>query len=253
MCGRFTLLAERERLIEIFSVLLEGEMPPRYNIAPTQPILIIKAPETVRPIHSNMPPHEAILVRWGFIPAFVKEPEKWPLTFNIRSETVAQKKSFRNALHYRRIIIPASGFFEWQKRRGKKSGPHYITRCDNDLIGFAGLMETWSGANGSEVDTAAIITTAANDDLKVIHHRMPVMLEPKDFSRWLDFRNWRPDEVLDCLKPAANGFLKITSVSEKVNDARYMGPDVITPADIGHDDAAAKSKKKRNDGQLSLF
>ena len=166
MCGRFTLLADSAKIENEFGAILPAAIPPLYNIAPTQPILTIKSPESTRPFQSNLPPHMALLARWGFIPAFVKEPDKWPLTINIRAETVHIKKSFKNALNHRRILIPASGFFEWKRRTGKENQPYYIYPQDKEIIGLAGLMESWSGADGTEIDTAGIITIAANDDIK---------------------------------------------------------------------------------------
>lgn len=199
MCGRFALSATKSQVEAWFGTLIEHDFPPRFNIAPTEPVLIISAPETTRAQKANLPPFESRLVRWGFVPHWVKNFQSWPLTFNIRSETVMEKKSFRNAMHYRRVIFPVSGFYEWKKTTPGSSIPHFI-RYENDApMGLAGLMETWSAPEGSQVDTAAILTRSAQGALSAIHRRMPVILRKEDFHRWLDIRNFYPNDVLELL------------------------------------------------------
>lgn len=257
MCGRFELDASRCDVEQAFNVWIENDFPPRYNIAPTQPILVIKAPEAYRDETSNKPRHDAILARWGFIPAWTKQPDHWPLTFNIRSETVCVKKSFTNALRHHRVIIPASGFYEWQKRTNGKSQPYYISRHDKSLIGFAGLMETWSGTEGSQVDTVAILTCAAKPPLSTIHHRMPVMVDEKDIERWLDCRNFRPEDVMDIVQNVLSPeIMDVFPVSDKINNASYLGADVKKEISLSlspKNDNEKKGKNLKNKHQLDLF
>lgn len=250
MCGRFALTAEQQKVEAFFGVVIEENFPPRFNIAPTQPVLAVHLPEAIRNDKSNLPPFDARLVRWGFIPAWTKALETWPLTFNIRSETVDVKRSFRNALHYRRVLIPATGFYEWKKRADGTTQPFFIRPRKQELIGFAALMETWSGADGSEIDTAGIITTAANAVLKPLHHRMPVVLEQAFFARWLDVRNYRPADVLCLLKAVPDDFFEMIPVSDKINNARHQGDDVQEQV---AEKTADNNKIQKQGRQLDLF
>lgn len=256
MCGRFELDASRCEVEKAFNAWIEHDFPPRYNIAPTQPILVIKAPEAYRDKTSNKPDHDGILVRWGFIPAWTKQPDRWPLTFNIRSETVRVKKSFNNALCYHRVIIPATGFYEWQKRTKGKSQPYYIGASDKSVIGFAGLMETWSGKEGSQVDTAAILTCMATPPLSAIHHRMPVIVQKKDIERWLDCRNFKPDDVMDIVQGILVKEMDVFPVSDKVNNVANLGFDVKSKISLSlspKNDNKKKGKNLKNKHQLDLF
>ena len=251
MCGRFALNASVNEVAQEFDAWIEESFPHRYNISPTQPILIIRAPEAYRDKTSNRPRYDSMLARWGFIPAWTKDPDRWPLTFNIRAETVAEKKSFTNALKHHRVIIPATGFYEWKKGARGKSQPFYIQSGKNEVIGFAGLMETWSGQEGSQVDTAAIITSAAKAPLSAIHHRMPVIIKRQDYERWLDCRNYRPSDVLDILQQSNVEQLEMFPVSEKINSATYLGDDVQNH--IVLQDNKNKDKTTKNTRQLDLF
>lgn len=249
MCGRFTLLTDITKIEEQFGAIVPIAIPHLYNISPTQPILIVKYPEATRPDNSNLPPHDVSLMRWGFVPAFVKEPDKWPLTINIRAETVHLKKSFRNALNHRRIIIPASGFFEWKKTTDKQSQPYYITSQNSPIIGLAGLAETWSGADGTEIDTAGIITTAANNDIKMIHQRMPLIISKENYQAWLDIRNYRGEDVLRMLTTPDTEKFIARKISTKVNDANYRSEDLLDEIQELETPSASKS----HPDQLSLF
>lgn len=250
MCGRFALTGGRDKVEAFFAAAVDEDFPPRFNIAPTQPVLAVRLPESGRRQNSNLLPFDAVPVRWGFIPAWVKQPETWPLTFNIRAETVGSKRSFRAALHDRRVIIPASGFYEWKRQPDGVAQPFFIRPREQELIGFAALMETWSGADGSEIDTAGIITTWANAALKCLHPRMPVVLERAAFARWLDVRGSRPAEVMTLLKAAPDDFFEAVPVSDKINNARYHGSDVQEPV---AEKSAEQDRCRKLDGQLDLF
>ena len=256
MCGRYALLAKADLLREFLDVLNVEEPPARYNIAPTQPILIVVAGEKQAP-GSNLPERKAMLVRWGFMPGWVKDPRDFPLLINARSETAIGKASFRAAMRHRRILVPASGFFEWRRPedKGAKAQAYFIRPKKGEIVAFAGLMETWSSADGSEVDTGAILTTKANNDIVRIHDRMPVVIRQEDFSRWLDCTTQEPRDVVDLMKPIDDGFFEAIPVSDKVGKVANMGPDIIEPVE---ELEVAPQKKKGADAppssdQLSLF
>ena len=259
MCGRFALLARADLLREFLNLVNLEEPPARYNIAPTQPILVVAAGERQAP-GSNLPERKAILVRWGFMPGWVKDPQGFPLLINARAETAIGKASFRAAMRHRRILVPASGFFEWRRSEGKgaKAQAYFIRPKKGEIVAFAGLMETWSSADGSEVDTGAILTTAANADISRIHDRMPVVIRPEDFSRWLDCRTQEPREVEDLMRPIDEGFFEAIPVSDKVGKVSNMGPDILEPVEETTEPerktgADAPPAAEPSPDQLSLF
>jgi putative SOS response-associated peptidase YedK len=252
MCGRFALSAMPRELQEAFGLMQVEDFPPRYNIAPTQPILVvINGP--VQPEGSNEPRRRALLVRWGLLPGWVKDPKDFPLLINARAESAADKAAFRAAMRHRRILIPASGFYEWRRASGRKSKPqaYWIRPRNGGIVAFGGLMETYMSADGSELDTAAILTTAANDSLASIHDRMPVVIEEKDRNRWLDTAATEPRDVADLLRPVGNDYFEAVPVSDSVNAVANQGPDLQQPVAIAEavdDPAPAKSGE-----QLPLF
>lgn len=259
MCGRFALTATPEEVRELFGLLELEAFPERYNIAPTQPVLVIIDGEKSAP-GSNLPQRRALLVRWGFMPGWVKDPKEFPLLINARAETAIGKASFRAAMRHRRILVPASGFYEWHrppKDSGEPSQAYWIRPRRGGIVAFAGLMETWSSADGSEVDTGAILTVGANAAIARIHDRMPVVIEPEDFSRWLDCRSQEPRQIEDLLKPADPDFFEAIPVSNKVNAVRNTGPDIQEP--VAAKPAASPAKAARGGsgssggGQMSLF
>jgi putative SOS response-associated peptidase YedK len=176
MCGRYAFTLPHEAMIRLFRVPWFAPYPPRYNIAPTQPILAVRASPNGR---------EAFLVRWGLVPNWVKDPRDFPLVINARAETLLEKPAFRGAIRHHRCLIPASGYYEWQKTSSGKV-PHYITRADGEPMALAGLYETWEGPDGNIIDTAAIVTVAASPDMAHLHDRTPAMLEPDLWDAWLD-------------------------------------------------------------------
>ena len=254
MCGRFALNEKPETVAEAFGLqTLEG-FPPRFNIAPSQPILVVAAGE-VPEKGSNDSGRRALLVRWGFIPGWVKDPNDFPMLINARAETAHEKASFRAAMRHRRVLIPASGFYEWRRtgEKGAKSEPYWLRPRRGGVIAFAGLMETWASADGTEIDTGAILTTVANATLKPIHDRMPVVIQPEDFSRWLDCRTLEPRDVADLLKPAPDDFFEAIPVSDRVNKVSHTGADLITPVERAVPEPETKPDRKPDNGQLSFF
>ena len=156
MCGRYASFTAPEAMRRLFRYRDMPNFPPRYNIAPTQPIAIVRLADGDR---------QFALVRWGLIPAWVKDPKDVSLMFNARGETAAEKPAYKNAMKRRRCLVPADGFYEW-KRDGERKRPFWVHPRAGGPIAFAGLWETWMGPNGEELETAAIVTTAANDTLK---------------------------------------------------------------------------------------
>lgn len=253
MCGRYALTATPEDILEFLSVIEIDDFPRRYNIAPTQPILLVTASDRQAP-GSNLPERQAVLARWGFLPGWVKDPKEFPLLNNARAETAIDKASFRAAMRHRRVLIPATGFYEWHrpaKGEDGKAQAYFIRPKSGGIIAFAGLMETWSSADGSEVDTAAILTTRANAMIGSIHERMPVVIDPQDFTRWLDCKTQEPREVTDLMKPAQEDLFEMIPVSDRINKVSNMGPDVQTPVEPVV--APKPAPLKKGSGQLSLF
>jgi putative SOS response-associated peptidase YedK len=224
-------------LVEHFDleVRADRQLPlfePRYNIAPTQEVLVVREVDGVR---------EPAVMRWGLIPSWSKEPGGGPPMINARAETLAEKPAFRTAFRQRRCIIPADGFYEWKKSasgaKGKKQ-PYYIHRPDGEPIGFAGLWEAWSGGgNRRQVDglermppameSCAIVTTAANRALSELHDRMPVILAANDYALWLDPHVEESEQLRHMLAPCGENELVLEPVSTHVNRVANEGPQCV--------------------------
>ena len=234
MCGRFALINTPDELQELFALLELEDFPARYNIAPTQPILAVIEADRQEP-GSNRPTRRALLLRWGLIPGFVKDPRDFPLLINARSETATGKASFRAAMRHRRILIPASGFFEWhrpEKGSKEKSQAYWVRPKRGGVVAFAGLMETWASADGSEVDTGAILTAEATPNFRHIHDRMPVVIAPEDFSRWLDCKTQEPREVADLMVSPQPDLFEAIPVSDLVNKVANSGPQLLERVEL---------------------
>jgi putative SOS response-associated peptidase YedK len=221
LCARYSLTSPPESVRQLCQAVRIDGFPPRYNIAPSEPVLIAR-----RDLRGEN--CELALVRWGFIPSWVKDPREFAMLINARAETAAEKPSFRGAMRHRRCLVLASGFYEWTGGRGRKQ-PHLIRLKDRELFAFAGLWESWLGADGSEIETMAILTTAANGDMARIHDRMPVILDIQDHERWLDCSSGSTDGILDLLKPLPDGCMTITAVNPKLNNPRAEGPELQEP------------------------
>ncbi|MEM9279854.1 MAG: SOS response-associated peptidase [Pseudomonadota bacterium] len=247
MCGRFSLLANPEELAEILGLIELGAFPPRYNIAPTQPILTVGINAAGN--------RDAQLVRWGLIPHWVKDPDDFTLIINARSETAATKASFKTALRHRRVLVPATGFYEWHRPEDKKmpKQAYWIRPANGGTICFAGLMETWMGKDGTEIDSGCIMTTQSNEQIGNIHHRMPIVIRPEHFERWLDCKTQEPKDVADLMTPAVNGFFEAIAVGDAVNKVANTGPEIQKPGRAEPVVSAKKEKPKPDDTQMSLF
>jgi putative SOS response-associated peptidase YedK len=249
MCGRFALTNTLKQVEELFGASDIEDFPPRYNIAPTQPILLVTK-GFGRDEGSNLPDRRALLVRWGFIPGWAKNPNDMSLLINARSETATEKAAFKAAMRHRRSLIPASGFYEWKREGTKKTQPFWVRPKHGGLIAFAGLMETWLEPGGSEIDTGAILTTRANAAIAHLHERMPVVIEPRDFDRWLDCLSYEPRDVFDLMRPADPDFFEAIPISDKVNKFENTGPEIQEP--IAMIEVEPKPLPKAG-GQMSLF
>src|SRR3954468_14729378 len=169
MCGRYCISSAPEAIRALFRYREQPNFPPRYNVAPTQPVPIVRLAEGHR---------QFALVRWGLIPAWVKDPKDYSLLINARAESVNDKPAFKNAMKRRRCLFPADGFYEWKEIGGRRKA-FLAHPVGQGPVAFAGLYETWIGPNGEEVETAAIVTTQANKALSEIHHRAPVVVPPE--------------------------------------------------------------------------
>jgi putative SOS response-associated peptidase YedK len=204
MCGLYSFRKSPEETRSLFNFMDKPEFPPRQYVSPGSPIGIVTQDRAGRHFR---------LVRWGFIPGWVKEIKPGKPLINARGETVVEKPSFRNAMKRRRCLIPADGFYEWEGDIPGKKKPHYIQRPDQGLMAFAGLWEHWAGADGSELETGVIITTEANPQVGAFHPRSPVIIEPKDFERWFDVENVPPEEAAALLKPVPDGYWQIEATT----------------------------------------
>jgi putative SOS response-associated peptidase YedK len=253
MCGRFSLTAGPEELEEFFALLGVEDFPARYNIAPTQPILLVISGGSWPVPGSNLPDRRAMLARWGLIPSWTKDPNDLPAHFNARSETAAEKASFKAAMRHRRVLVPASGFYEWRRTGDRRSQAYWVRPRHGGIVAFGGLMETYAEPGGSEIDTAAILTTGASPDIAHIHDRMPVVIKPQDFELWLDCRSQEPRDVAHLMRPPEEGLFEAIPVSDKVNKVANTGPDLqdrVEPAQV----APAPAKQALGQAsQLTLF
>lgn len=217
MCSRYSLTSPPEAVRRTFGTFNLEEFPPRYNIAPTQPILIVR--------NSLRHERELVLVRWGLIPSWVKDPASFTTLINARSETAQEKPSFRASMRHRRCLVPTDGFYEWTGEKGAKQ-PHLIRPKGGGLMAMAGVFEHWLGADGSELETLAILTISANRTMQPIHDRMPVIVGPDAFEAWLDCRSGSAEFAAEMLRPAADDLLEVIPVSRALNNPRNEGPEV---------------------------
>jgi len=221
MCGRITLKAPAGEIAAQFDLTVPPALEPRYNIAPTQPVLAVRRdPAGVR---------SGDLLRWGLIPPWSPDPRVGAKMFNARSETVVDKPAFREAFAERRCLIPASGFYEWRKQ-GKQRQPYYFFAADERLLALAGLWERWEYPGGEVIESCSILTTAANRLMKRIHHRMPVILSDEDHERWLATEPGRAADLMPLLRPSAESLLRRWPVAPLVGSVKNDGPELIAPA-----------------------
>ncbi|MCH8146989.1 MAG: SOS response-associated peptidase [Planctomycetes bacterium] len=224
MCGRFTLISPGEVLAEFFELVDTPTVLPRYNIAPTQAVGVVRHDCDIRRFD---------LMHWGLIPSWAKDPTIGNRMINARSETAATKPSFRSAVKYRRCLLPTDGFYEWKAIAGqKRKQPYYIRMADGQPFAFAGLWEHWEGPDGAAVDSCTILTTEPNEMMADIHNRMPVILDPKDFAQWLDPSVQAADVLCPLLRSFPPGGMKAIPVNTTVNRPSNDTAACIEPLDV---------------------
>ncbi|HML14655.1 MAG TPA: SOS response-associated peptidase [Xanthobacteraceae bacterium] len=222
MCGRYAITSAPEAIRGLFGYEEEPNFPARYNVAPTQPVPIVRRVEGRR---------RFALVRWGLIPAWVKDPRSFSLLINARGESLGEKPAFRAALRYRRCLFPADGFYDW-RRDGERARPYYVRLKTGEPMAFAGVWENWIGPHGEEMETAAIVTTRANRMLAPIHPRMPVIVPPAAFDLWLDSAQGDTTLAAALIAPAPEDMLKVYEVAPAVNSAANDSADLIAPVTV---------------------
>ena len=220
MCGRFSLFASGNELAERFQLAESPLFEPRYNIAPTQSAAAVRATDAGRVLAR---------LRWGLIPSWASDPAIGNKLLNARSETVAEKPSFRSAFKQRRCLIPASGFYEWQKQGAGRKQPYFIRPRDGGLFAFAGLWERWHDPQGQLIETCTILTTTANEVMRPLHERMPVIIGAEADALWLD-ASASADALRALFVPFASEGMEAVPVGPWVSNARNEGPKCLEPA-----------------------
>ena len=249
MCGRYAVTLPPEAVRAFFSYVEQPNFPPRYNIAPTQPIPIVQRGFT----GTDRDARHFRLVRWGFVPGFVKDFASFRPLVNARSEGIAEKASFRNAFRRRRCLVVADAFYEWFRLEKNPPRPFMARRRDGAPFGMAGLTETWMGGDGSELDTACIITTAATGAFAAIHERMPVVIDPADFDLWLDLDERRAGEAEALLQRRSVDGFELIPIGPAVNKVANDDPSIQLPVDDPVQPSAAPRRAAEGGVQGSLF
>jgi putative SOS response-associated peptidase YedK len=248
MCGRYAATLPPEMMVELFKLLEAADMPPRYNIKPTDPIVAIREKRGER---------TARLYRWGLIPGWVKDPRDFPLLINARADGMLTKPAFRNAMKWGRCVVPADGYYEWMVGEDGKKHPYFITSLGNEPMAFAGLYATWHSPGGERIDSAAIVTVDPNLDISGVHDRMPAVLRGEAVDKWLNVEDVKPEEAAALVGTPPPGSMKYHMVGKAVGQVDAEGPDLIRP--ITAEQAAAEGgsarpkKKAAGAGQLDLF
>ncbi len=229
MCGRFrqtrsAKFLERQFNSELIDALSEFDVLPRVNIAPTQPVVVVK--------QSKGKPRVITMMRWGLIPAWAKDPSIGNRNINARSETIYSTISFSDSVRSRRCLIPADGFYEWQKS-GRVRQPYCFEVGEGELFAFAGLWDTWKNANGETIESCTILTTASNEMVGNIHDRMPVIVPPEKYHLWLNPEVEDFEAVKDILKPYDASLMRQYPVSPKLNNANNEDTECAAPIMLG--------------------
>jgi len=220
MCGRFTIDIPPEILIEIFGLVEHPTIHPRYNIAPTQQIPIIRQ-------YADGQNHLDHL-HWGLIPSWAKDRSIGSKMINARSETVTEKPAYRQAVRYRRCVVPSSGFYEW-KQEGKVKQPWYIRLKDGSPMVFAGLWETWKSSEGEVIESCTILTTASNRLVEPLHDRIPVILHLDEYGEWLDRNTTNPVGLVHLFQSYPADLMEMWPVSPMVNSVKNDSAELVVP------------------------
>ena len=217
MCGRFAVTLPPDAMAQLFKAQPANNLPvvPNFNVCPTNRVHVVRLGATGR---------QLVGMRWGFIPHWYKEENGGPLLINARAETVAEKPAFKAACRERRCLILATGFYEWTKDEAGNRLPWYFRRRDGGPVAFAGLWQSWG--REAPQDTCAIVSTGANEEVSVLHHRMPLILEPDEVALWLGEEGTGAARLM---QPGREGVLEWYRVSTRVNSNRASGEDLIEP------------------------
>ncbi|MGC9334980.1 MAG: SOS response-associated peptidase [Anaerolineae bacterium] len=223
MCGRFTLATPDQDLVVQFNLPEIPDLKPRYNIAPTQPVAVVR-------VSAEGSGRELVMVHWGLIPFWAGDPSIGSRMINARAETAAEKPAFRAAFRRRRCLVPADGFYEWQKQNGSKQ-PYYIRMADGRPFAFASLWERWKAPDDTIIDSCTLLTTGPNELIRPLHNRMPVILDPWDYALWLDPAVEDVRVLNPLLRPYTPDAMEAYPVSRWVNKPDHEGPACIEPLD----------------------
>ncbi|MFC4588125.1 SOS response-associated peptidase [Sphaerisporangium corydalis] len=240
MCGRYASTRKRQELLEEFQVGLDEtpeELPADYNVAPTKLVyaVLTRPGETEKGAGKADPVRRLRVLKWGLVPSWAKDPSIGSRMINARMETLGEKPAFRRAFAHRRCLLPADGYYEWQKTEGKNKQPYFIHPSDGGVMAMAGLYEYWKDPSRGDDDplkwlvTCTVITTTAEDDLGRVHDRMPVIIERDRWADWLDPGRTDPDAVRELFSTTRPGGLALYPVSSEVNSVRNNGPRLVEP------------------------
>jgi putative SOS response-associated peptidase YedK len=219
MSGRFTLRTNASDLDEIFTLLCDPELTPRFNIAAASQVAVIRQSGKTR---------EISLMRWGLVPSWLKDPKAGPPLINARADAVVTRPSFRSAFKRRRRLVPVDGFFEWKRLHPKTKLPYYIRMAKDRPFALAGLWERWHGPDGETFESSTIVTTERNDLMRPIHDRMPVILADEEYARWLDPKNGDVNQLQSWLQPYPAEEMTAFPINTLVNRVKNQGPECIT-------------------------
>jgi putative SOS response-associated peptidase YedK len=225
MCGRFTLRTSASVIAEQFGLLAVPPFAARFNIAPTQPVPVIRLQPTGAESR-----RELVWLRWGLVPGWSKDPAIGSRLINARADTAAEKPAFRSALRRRRCLLAADGFYEW-RRIGRTKQPYFVHLCDDRPFAFAGLWDSWEGPDHSLLETCTLLTTEPNDLIRPIHDRMPVILPTDAYAFWLDPAIQDPRQIAPFLVPCPSGQIKAYPVGGFVNSPSHDSPRCIEPTE----------------------
>lgn len=222
MCGRYFLHSTADKLSALFGEMPMPMLQPRYNIAPSQPVPVVR--------QNPAGQREMVLVRWGLIPSWSKGPDSRFSMINARVETVAQKPAYRSAFRYKRCLIPVDGFYEW-RAAGAAKQPYVLRPRDGRPLALAGLWEHWQDADGNELESCTILAREANEQVKAVHERMPVIMSPDSFDLWLDIHAQKPQPLETLLAVQQAPELEIYPVSRAVNNPRADAASLLEPVE----------------------
>jgi putative SOS response-associated peptidase YedK len=221
MCGRYTLTTPAPKLAEHFHLHTVPDLAPRYNIAPTQSVAVVRA--------AALEGRTLTMARWGLVPSWAADPSIGNRLLNARAETVADKPAFRAALRQRRCLIPADGFYEWQPLPGRKKLPYHIRLRRGGPFAFAGLWERWPAPDGRPLESCTILTTEANELVRPIHDRMPVILQEEAYAAWLNPEQHDVHRIQTWLRPYLAEEMLAVAVGAAVGNARFDDPQCLAP------------------------